>query len=627
MVAVAFMILGAANDHPGPMGASLSKAADAVNSGSAFQTEGPSPENPSPSPGASVSLPPVTTASAASRVIAVPPSPASTATSTAQPPTEMVYVPPPIAAFDPTRTCEAASPGANSGESSSPQVVELDGGNPASLAIAVSQRLYPCADHVIVAHPADLHTAAVAAQLAVLQSAPFLYYLSESPWQEELAAELERLAPRQIWMMAGVPRSLAPAGTEVVRLPSRLEDLMGWIEFFHPTVGTGYFPVSDHRSLHSLVMMGGGLGMVLSPFSPPSAPPSDGLVMGTSTRPLRSPRLWAVDPDLPFSGLVVAAAAYDLGEGAVYWDPEEEAVLEEAVRPLVGQVEEMEEMWIVGEMPESERWLLETTLWGEELPGGGHILFPHRRLVAFYGAVNSSKLGVLGEQRPAETVKRLAPYLEDYAADGIMTIPTFEIITTLATSAAGADGDYSGEYKIDTVMPWVEYAAQNGAYVVLDLQPGRSDFLSQAKQYEELLKLPHVGLALDPEWRLGPNEVHLIQIGSVDGSEVNTVVDWLADLVRRERLPQKLLIVHQFRTDMIPNRDLIRTPPELAVMIHMDGQGGLGAKYSTWNVITRNTEDREWWWGWKNFFDEDFPTPKPQQVLDLKPTVYFVSYQ
>ena len=39
-------------------------------------------------------------------------------------------------------------------------------------------------------------------------------------------------------------------------------------------------------------------------------------------------------------------------------------------------------------------------------------------------------------------------------------------------------------------------------YVVLDLQPGRSNFLDQAKLYEPLLRLPHVGLALDPEWRL-----------------------------------------------------------------------------------------------------------------------------
>ena len=71
--------------------------------------------------------------------------------------------------------------------------------------------------------------------------------------------------------------------------------------------------------------------------------------------------------------------------------------------------------------------------------------------------------------------------------------------------------------------------------MVLDLQPGRSDFLSQAKQYASLLEQPNVGLALDPEWRLGPHQVPLRQIGRVSAAEVNRTSAWLADLVTRER--------------------------------------------------------------------------------------------
>ena len=82
---------------------------------------------------------------------------------------------------------------------------------------------------------------------------------------------------------------------------------------------------------------------------------------------------------------------------------------------------------------------------------------------------------------------------------------------------------------------------QNGVYVILDLQPGRTDFLTQAKRYEEFLRLPHVGLALDSEWRLEPNQVHLRQIGSVDAAEINTVVDWLAALVREDEPAAKVL--------------------------------------------------------------------------------------
>ncbi|HEY1118272.1 MAG TPA: hypothetical protein VGE43_11250, partial [Acidimicrobiales bacterium] len=50
-------------------------------------------------------------------------------------------------------------------------------------------------------------------------------------------------------------------------------------------------------------------------------------------------------------------------------------------------------------------------------------------------------------------------------------------------------------------------------------------------RYESLLSLPNVGLALDPEWRLAPDEVHLQQIGSVTAAEVNEVVKLLPPLV------------------------------------------------------------------------------------------------
>jgi hypothetical protein len=148
-------------------------------------------------------------------------------------------------------------------------------------------------------------------------------------------------------------------------------------------------------------------------------------------------------------------------------------------------------------------------------------------------------------------------------------IPTFEIITTVASSEAGADGDYSLESTLDHIRPWVDAARVAGLYVVLDLQPGHADFLTQAMRYEELLAQPHVGLALDPEWRLAPGERHLRDIGQVSADEVNRVSAWLADLTRRNHLPQKLLLLHQFRLDMLPDRAQILVPPELALVVQM----------------------------------------------------------
>ncbi|MDH5616928.1 MAG: hypothetical protein OEY62_10360, partial [Acidimicrobiia bacterium] len=282
---------------------------------------------------------------------------------------------------------------------------------------------------------------------------------------------------------------------------------------------------------------------------------------------------------------------------------------------------------LLGNIAPDVDWQIGALLADNELPGGGLILFPGRRIVALYGNPTTPALGVMGEQGPDEAAERAREVAAPYAEDGIEILPGFEIIATVASASATEDGDYSWEMSVDELRPWVDVAAREGLYLTLDLQPGRTDFLTQAKRYEELLLLPYVGLALDPEWRLKPNQVHLRQIGSVDAVEVNQVIDWLAGLVREHDLPQKLLILHQFRFSMITNRELIETPPELAVLVHVDGQGPIHTKYETYGALTGAADAGRWWWGWKNFYDEDSPTPTPAQVLELDPLPVYVSYQ
>lgn len=262
-----------------------------------------------------------------------------------------------------------------------------------------------------------------------------------------------------------------------------------------------------------------------------------------------------------------------------------------------------------------------------ELPGGGHVLFPGRVLVAIYGHPGDDNLGVLGEQPVEAAVERARGVAAEYV--GIhpeVVVPTFEIITTVASSEAGADGDYSLESTLDHIRPWVEAAATAGFYVVLDLQPGYTDFLTQAMGYEEFLVQPHVGLALDPEWRLAPGERHMRDIGQVSAEEVNRVAAWLADITRRNHLPQKLLLLHQFRLDMLPDRSEITVPPELALVVQMDGLGSQDLKLETWRTITAGGPDGVRF-GWKNFYDEDSPVRSPADTVALTPPPVYISYQ
>ncbi|MEZ0449866.1 hypothetical protein [Cellulomonas sp. ICMP 17802] len=267
------------------------------------------------------------------------------------------------------------------------------------------------------------------------------------------------------------------------------------------------------------------------------------------------------------------------------------------------------------------------------LGGGGQLVFPQvagvpgKKYVALYGTPGSKALGVLGEQDVPATLARAdataAPY-RSLTTDAV--VPAVEIIATIASGGPGPDGNYSDERSVADLRPLVEAAGAAGMTVVLDLQPGRTDFLTQAQQYADLLALPYVGLALDPEWRLAPDQVHLRQIGSVGIDEINAVVAWLADFTAQRALPQKMLVLHQFAGRMIVDRARLDTSrDELALVIHVDGQGTQPGKAGTWTTLRADAPPVHW--GWKNFYDEDKPMLDPTQTYQVQPVPDLVSYQ
>lgn len=266
---------------------------------------------------------------------------------------------------------------------------------------------------------------------------------------------------------------------------------------------------------------------------------------------------------------------------------------------------------------------------GVEQPTGGYLALPGKHYTAMYGHPGAPSLGVLGEQGVKASIARVERLARKYRRiSDAEFVPTFEIIATVASAGPGKDKDYSQEASVKTLKPLVDAAEKAGVYVILDLQPGRTDFLTQAKRYRSLLERPHVGLALDPEWRLKKGQKHLRQIGSVKAAEINRVGDWLAQLTRRKVLPQKIFVLHQFSLSMIKDRRRVDTShAELATVIHVDGSGPQGAKQETWRVLRKNAPDGVEW-GWKNFVDED---PKMLNALQtwrrVKPHPALITYQ
>jgi hypothetical protein len=260
----------------------------------------------------------------------------------------------------------------------------------------------------------------------------------------------------------------------------------------------------------------------------------------------------------------------------------------------------------------------------KQLPWGGGEIFPKYRVVAFYGAAQTPALGVLGRTSPDAAAQGIRRRAKAYASAGKPVVPAFELIATIANAHPGPSGLYRTRTPHETIRRYLAAARRNKALLLLDVQPGRGDFLTEAKVYEPLLREPDVGLALDPEWKMGPNGVPGKRIGHTDAAKINQVSAWLAGIVEKHRLPQKLFVVHQFTHSMVRDKAKVVRRKGLAMTFHVDGFGGQSIKKRKYAAFTR---DRRWNNGFKLFLRQDRNMMRPDQVMRLKPRPDLITYQ
>jgi hypothetical protein len=260
-----------------------------------------------------------------------------------------------------------------------------------------------------------------------------------------------------------------------------------------------------------------------------------------------------------------------------------------------------------------------------QLPRGGQRIFPDFRVVAFYGAPQSIQLGALGIGPPSQAARRLRRVARGYARKTRPVLPAFELISTIAAAAPGDDGLHRMHQPDAVIDRYLQAARKTKALLVLDIQPGRGDFMSEAIRLERWLREPDVGIALDPEWHVGPDEIPGQVIGSVTADEVNLVSAYVSKFVEDHNLPEKLFVVHQFTSGMIENKDRVVRRPGLAVTMNVDGFGDPANKVSKYDQFT--SELARFHDGFKLFYEEDTNLMQPRQVLALGPPPDLVVYE
>jgi Na+-transporting methylmalonyl-CoA/oxaloacetate decarboxylase gamma subunit len=249
------------------------------------------------------------------------------------------------------------------------------------------------------------------------------------------------------------------------------------------------------------------------------------------------------------------------------------------------------------------------------------------RLVAYYGQPNSTKMGILGEMEPEALMKKLKEQTQAYSdADPARpAIPTIELITTIAQREPGPNGKYYHMTSEEDIDEYAELAKKHNAILMLDVQLGRDTALHQVQLLEKWLKLPYVHVAIDTEFHVEEGQTPGIDLGSVDGSEVQEVVDYVSKFVEENDLPDKIVLVHQFTDHAVTNKQAIKPTDNVEVALNFDGYGDYGTKMSLYRKFVRNEPVQ--YGGFKIFYNKDKPVLTPAEVLQLDPNPAIINYQ
>lgn len=251
----------------------------------------------------------------------------------------------------------------------------------------------------------------------------------------------------------------------------------------------------------------------------------------------------------------------------------------------------------------------------------------NNRLVAYYGNPLSGYMGVLGETDPQTMMANLKEQTAEYSRldPEHPAVPTIELIASTASREPGASGLYINNLPTELIEQYAQLAEENGALLLLDVQLGLATIEEEIELLRPFLERPYVHLAIDTEYSVEPGQVPGVDLGNVDGSEIAPAIQTLDAIVRENNIPDKMLLIHQFETGIVTNKQLIQPTENVEVVLHADGFGGPEAKLTKYDILVRDEATQ--YGGFKLFYTQDAPLLSPQEVLQLDPAPAVVTYQ
>jgi hypothetical protein len=262
-------------------------------------------------------------------------------------------------------------------------------------------------------------------------------------------------------------------------------------------------------------------------------------------------------------------------------------------------------------------------------PNAGALL-PFNRIVAYYGNLYSTQMGVLGKYPKDQVLQMLSDTVKDWqdADPTTPVIPALDYIAISAQGTPGFDGNYRSRMPDDQIDQVIQMASQVNGIVFLDLQIGLSNVQTELPLLEPYLKLPQVHLALDPEFAMHNGQKPGTVVGTLDASDINFAANYLAKIVQENNLPPKILVIHRFTQPMVTNAENITPLPEVQIVMDMDGFGGPAQKLGTYKNFIQSEPVQ--FTGFKLFYVNDVAAGHmltPSEVLKVSPQPSYIQYQ
>ncbi len=264
-------------------------------------------------------------------------------------------------------------------------------------------------------------------------------------------------------------------------------------------------------------------------------------------------------------------------------------------------------------------------------PEKGAILLFYR-IVAMYGNFYSKNMGILGRVREEELMEYFNRELTLWNQSDTLTpaLPAVHYIAVSAQKNPGTDSAFRFRMPEAQIRKAIALGRSIKGITFLDIQVGHSSVEFEVPFLEKYLIEQDVHLGLDPEWSMKDGSVPGTKIGTMDASDINFAINYLSDLVKKNGLPPKILVVHRFTRNMITNYREIKATPQVQVVINMEGFGFPAKKEDSYRGFVGGMPVQ--FTGIKLFYSNDtleapYRLMTPEEILRLYPKPIYIQYQ